>query len=207
MGVEHALVVSSLPTSQLEDTRVACPTCGVKTLSKTCTNGHKVPQPKWRMPPDSDVRETCAKMTALQLAGMTDQEIADYLGLGLQTIRSYRYLAGKNGWMEFNTPREAIEFGLMPKVIRNLNAALDDRYRNETTGLTVGTTVALKIAEGVTFKEFGQADGTGAALPQTAISIRIEQPANPMPLRAGTIGGQAPIIEVEPCQTASTTEE
>jgi len=196
MGVKSALVSSppSLPNAKVEppDTRVRCPNpnCGCLTRLRKCSIcDTKVPQPAWRLPEDSDIRELAMKIIAFRLGGMDDADIAAYLEISPKSVRTYVYRAHMNGWLNYNSSKEAIEFGLMPKVIRNLDAALDDDYRNENTGLRVKTQVALKIAEGVTFKEFGPDLTPGQALSQTAISIRIEQPAIPAPMRQGTIGG------------------
>ena len=120
---------------------------------------------------------------------MEDQEIADYLKIKRTCISTYIWLASKNGWLtQFNSAKEAIEYGLAHKVIRNLDEGLEDISRNEKTGLMVKTAVALKIAEGTLFKQFGDATESGSTQ-QTAISIRIEQPREQQPMRPGTIGG------------------
>ena len=128
------------------------------------------------------------------MAGMSEEKIADYLGLAKISLSSYVYRASKNGWLDYNSSREAIEHGLAHKVIRNLDEALDDDFRNVKTGVKVKTAVALKVAEGTMFKDFGDST-TGAAPVQTAISIRIEQPREALPMREGTIGG---VIDVTP---------
>jgi hypothetical protein len=176
-----------------EDTRVACPTCKTLTKRPTCPNGHPVEQPDWRLPDNSILRERAMKILALRLGGMSDEEIAKYLNITRSTISPTLWRAGKNGWLAYNSTREAIENGLMHKVIRNLDEALDDETRNEKTGMTVKAQMALKVAEGTAFKEFGS-DTTMALPNQTAISIRIEQPSVQQPMREGTIGGQ--VIDV-----------
>lgn len=195
-GVKQALVSSppTIPHARVEppDTRVRCPNpnCGCLTRLRKCSIcDTKVPQPAWRLPEDSDIREIAMKIIAFRLGGMSDADIAGYLEISAKSVRTYVYRAHMNGWLNYNSSKEAIEFGLMPKVIRNLDAALDDDYRNENTGLRVKTQVALKIAEGVTFKEFGPDLTPQQPLSQTAISIKIEHPTNPVTLREGTIGG------------------
>ncbi len=198
--------VSSPPTihtpgAQIEtlaDDRVACPHCQTLTKLRTCSIcGTKVPQPSWRLRADSEIREVAVKILAFRLGGMDDKAIAAHLDIHPTTLKTYMYRAHMNGWLNYNTSKEAIEFGLLPKAIRRLDEALDDETRNEKTGLMVRTLVALKVAEGTGFKDFGPEFGAGTALPQTAISIRIEQPDNPTPIRVGTIGGQ--VLDVEPC--------
>lgn len=134
------------------------------------------------------------RILAMRLAGMPDKDIADYLKISPKSIGPYIYKAGKNGWIqEFTNPRETIEAGLMHKVLRNLDSALDDDARNEKTMMPVKTAVALKIAEGTVFKDFEPAAAAPPAQ-MTAVSIRIER-TDPIPIREGTIGGTPHFIE------------
>jgi len=135
------------------------------------------------------MREHAMKIIALRLGGMEDKEIAEYLEVSPKSLNQYVWIAGKNGWLEsFSSAKEAIEYGLAHKVLRNLDEALDDDTRPMTGGPKNRTAVALKIAEGTMFKQFG--DGvTSTAAPQTMIAIKIEQPREAQPMRAGTIGG------------------
>ena len=133
------------------------------------------------------------KIIALRLGGMEDAEIASYLGISKNSISQYIWRAGKNGWLDFNNAKDAIENGLAHKVLRNLDEALDDDSRPMTGGPKNKTAVALKIAEGTMFKQFGDTDN--APTQQTAISIRIEQPREAQSIRPGTIGG---FLDAEP---------
>jgi hypothetical protein len=135
------------------------------------------------MPDDSEVRSTATKIIAFRLGGMLDEDICTHLGITKSTLKLYIYRAGKNGWLDYNTSREAIEYGL------------DDESRNEKTGLKVKDLIALKVLEGTSFKEF-ESDTAPLALPAAMVSIRIEQPSSPVPMRQGTIGGS--VIDVEP---------
>lgn len=196
MGVKSADVSSPpiLP-AKVEppyDPGVRCPNpnCACLTRRKTCPIcDTKVQQPSWRLPDNSVFHETAEKILALRAGGMTNQEIGDYLGLKPQSLRTYLYRSHRNGRLDYNSAKETIEYGLVPKALRNLDDGLDDNHRNEKTGLKVKHLIALKIAEGVSFKEFGPDLTTGQPLSQTAISIKIEQPTNPAPIRQGTIGG------------------
>ncbi len=192
MGVKPA-PVNPPPTELQPDDRVRCPNvnCGVLTKRRVCPICEgRVPQPDWRLPVDSEIREAANRILALRAGGLTPQEIGDKLGLNPSSFNMYLYRAHKNGWLEYNNAKEAIEYGLMPKALKILDRAMEDEHnRHQTTGLTVAAQVAMKVAEGVTFKEFGPDLSTGSVLPQTAISIRIEQPANPTFVRPGTIGG------------------
>ena len=126
------------------------------------------------------------QIIAFRLGGMADAEIATYLKISPKSIGPYIYRAGKNGWLSFNSSREAIEFGMAHKVLRNLDELLEARDKDTT----------LEVAKGTMFKEFG-AEGAAVPLQQTAISIRIEQPQTQQAMRPGTIGGMNPVIEGE----------
>lgn len=190
LGLPPAIPAAHTP----EDTRLPCPKCQTLTTSRKCPYcDAQVPQPYWRLPADSDIRETAMKITAFRLGGMTDERIAEELGIAYKSIKSTIFRAGKNGWMDYTTTREAIENGLAHKVIRNLNAMLDDSSNPDAQ-----REVTLKVAEHTIFKEFGAEVGAGMiSAPQTAISIRIEHPAVIQPIREGTIGGLLGAATVE----------
>ena len=177
-----------------EETKIPCPACQHLTKKWTCEQcGGKVKQPTWRIPDDSVIREHAMRIIALRLGGMEDPEIAAYLKLSPNSISAYVHRASRNGWLSsFNSAKETIEYGLTHKVLRNLDEALDDDTRPMSGGFKNKTAVALKIAEGTIFKSFAEAEN--APSQQTAISIRIEQPREVVPMRPGTIGG---LIDVE----------
>lgn len=191
--VADALACSPVPLvpHSPEDNRVACPRCGVLTKRRRCpVCDEKVEQPAWRATEDSPIREAAMKIIALRLGGLSDDQIAEHLGISRKSIGPYIYKAGKNGWLDYGSSREAIENGLAHKVIRNLNAFLDDMSDNDSR-----REVTLEVAKGTIFKEFG-AELAAAIAPSTAISIRIEQPSIQQPIREGTIGGT--VIDVTP---------
>lgn len=136
-----------------------------------------VKKPFWDVGKDSVVYERAMKILALRAAGVDDKSIADTLKLSMQTVWNYCYLAGKNGWADtFANAKDQIEFAIMPKVVREIEAGLDDRHRNEKTGLQVATTVALKVAEMTIAKKFEQA--TNDRPISNVIAIRIEHVGN-----------------------------
>lgn len=146
------------------------------------------------------------KILALRATGMDDKAIADTMGLSAQTIWNYCYIAGKNGWTEtFANAKDQIEFAIMPKVVREIEAGLDDRHRNEKTGLQVATAVALKVAEMTIAKRFEQ---TSSAQPiSNVIAIRIEQaPGMTVDVREGNIGGVPAYVEGEVANVGGDAE-
>lgn len=151
----------------------------------------------WYLPPDSKIRETAIKIVAMRAGGFKPSEIAAALNIKESNIRPYVWRASKNGWLQFDNPEDSLEFQLLPKAIRNINDALDDPTRHMTSGQTVGTQVALKIAEGTLFKKFDQGSGLP---PQTIVAVKIEMPDGPRPqVRAGNDVGGVPahVIDAE----------
>jgi DNA-binding transcriptional regulator LsrR (DeoR family) len=153
-------------------------------------------KPSWYLPPDSIIREKAIKIVAMRAGGMKPAEIAAALNIKESNIRPYVWRASKNGWITFDDPEESIEFQLLPKAIRNLNDALDDTVRHQTSGMTVGTQVALKVAEGTIFKKFDQVN---AAAPTTIVAVRVEMPDGPRPqVREGNeVGGVPAHVDAE----------
>lgn len=151
----------------------------------------------WDIGKESKGYERCMQILAMRAAGIDDKEIAANLGLSMQTVWNYCYIAGKNEWgAEFANAKDNIEFRIMPKVMRELEAGLDDRHRNEKTGVQVATAVALKIAEGTVFKKFGDV-GTQQQ-PNNIIAIRIENAGGtPMTIREENIQGTPAYVEGE----------
>lgn len=142
----------------------------------------------WDVGKDSVVYERAMQILALRATGIDDKEIADTLKLSMQTVWNYCYIAGKNGWAEtFGNAKDQIEFGIMPKVVREIEAGLDDNTRHVTSGMKVRTAVALKVAEGTIFKRFEQT--TGAAPISNVIAIRIENVGAPIVETVRTYSG------------------
>lgn len=152
------------------------------------------------LPDDSKVRKTVMHIIAMRLAGIEESEIAKSLGIARSTISHYIYLAGKNGWLtaqDVPDPKDRLDYQLVHKVMDNLEEALDDNARHQTSGIKVKHTVALKIAEGTVFKKFDQAAVTPQQQ-QTIVAIRIEQPpGEPQAIREGTLGGVSNYVDAE----------
>lgn len=151
----------------------------------------------WDVGKDSKQYQRCMQILAMRTAGIEDKDIAETLKLSMQTVWNYSYIAGRNGWeQQFANAKDQIEFAIMPKVVRELEAGLDDRHRNEKTGVQVATAVALKIAEGTVFKKFG--DVGSQQTNQNIIAIRIEQVGGaPMTIKEENIAGTPAYVEGE----------
>lgn len=195
--VESAGPTPALPAT---DDRVRCPNphCNILTKRRTCQQcGGKVPQPSWRLPDDCDTRELAMKIIAMRIAGLDDEEIAKQLGLAHRSIRQYVYIASKNGWLtDFSSTKDAIEFGLLPKALKNLHGLLDSEI------LPVKAKATMELLQGTAFKEFDQKTADQQA-PTTVVAIRIERPAAPITVREGTIGGTPGYVEADLVSGAS----
>lgn len=153
------------------------------------------PVPAWaKMPSNSKVRKTAMRILALRLHGMADDDIAKAVGLSnAGTVRSYIYKAGKNGWLseEIVNPKDAIEFDLMHKVVRNMSEALDSPDEERRDKMTV------KVAEGTIFKTF-DADAAAKAPPLTAIMVNVQMPEGIVPqVREGAVVGKPSYVDGE----------
>jgi hypothetical protein len=139
----------------------------------------------------SSIKDKCRKIYGLKLLGWTADEIGKHVGLAPATIHNYMYRAGRNGWIdEWSNAKEHIEYGLVPKAIRNLNEALDSDIP------TVRQEFGLEIAKHTIFKEFGQESQKSS--PLNIIGVRVEVvPGAVTEVRAGTTGGRPAFIEAE----------
>lgn len=149
-----------------------------------------VKKPFWDVSKDSKCYGTTMKILAMRVAGIDDKTIAETLKLSMQTIWNYCYIAGKNNWADtFANAKDQIEFAIMPKVVRELEAGLDDQTRHVTSGMPVAKQMALAIAAGTVFKKFDQAVGSDRPI-SNVIAIRIEHaPGAAVEVREENIGG------------------
>jgi hypothetical protein len=154
-------------------------------------------KPFWDVGKDSKTYETCMKILSMRVAGIDDKTIADTLKLSMQTVWNYCYIAGKNKWADtFANAKDQIEFSIMPKVVRELEAGLDDRVRHVTSGMTVGQQMALQIAAGTVFKKFQEAGPERTT--NNILAIRIETVAGAIvDIKEENIGGVPAYVEGE----------
>ena len=135
---------------------------------------------------DSAVRMKAMQIIALRAAGLEESEIAEQMKLSKGTIRNYVYLAGANGWLDAETlmanPVDTVEYKLLHKVVRNLDASLDSTDKDERNAVT------SKLFDATMAKHWAPVAASGPQ--QTLVAIRIEQPAGPAQvIREGTVQG------------------
>lgn len=171
----------------------------VDAAASVSTDASLVPAKKafWDVGKESVVYEKCMQVLALKATGLDHQTIADTLKIARQTVHNYCYIAGKNGWADtFASAKDQIEFAIMPKVVREIEAGLQDNAVHSTSGMKVRTQVALKVAEMTIAKTFEQA--SSAPQVNNVIAIRIEQVAGAgLEVREGNIGGVPAYIDGE----------
>lgn len=187
----------SLPKPvETKDLRPSLPPDATEPALTAPTIAEDEPLPSWYCPPDSKVRTTALQIIAMRIAGMDDDEIAKLLKISVKSISPYVYRASKNGWLEFDNPKEQLQYAVVPKAVRNLNAALDKQNERLASGLTVGDHVALKVAEMTVAKEFDQQ--ATAAIAHSIVAIKIEMPPGaPQQLREDTTGGLPAYVDAE----------
>jgi hypothetical protein len=120
----------------------------------------------------------------MRVAGLSDEDIAKDMGLSQGTIRNYLYLAGRNGWLTaeaISNPVDTIEYSMLHKVVRNLDASLDSEDKDERARVTD------KLFDATLAKHWAP---VAAGPQQTLVAIRIEHPAGPpQQVREGTVQG------------------
>lgn len=156
--------------------------------------GH--PDRSWWLPDNSQVRPMALQIIAMRIAGQEDEAIATALGISKNSISPYVYRATKNGWLDIDyDPKARIQLQTMHTVVRELEAGLADSARMNS-GIKVRTHVALKMAEGTVFKQFGeqQAQERGT----TVVAVQVIMPDGPrQTVREETTGGTPAYIDAE----------
>lgn len=139
---------------------------------------------------NSALRKTVVKILALRTRGLTMEDIGKSLGLSKNTVTSYLYRAGKNGWLEdLDDPKDGLDFDVMHKVVRNMHDALDSKDEDRRDSMT------KEIAKGTIFKRY-DADAAQQAPPMTVLAVRIEMPeGTPRTMRPGTAVGVPQYID------------
>jgi len=184
---------------------VVCPKCGTKYLKKrntcnTCGEWHpeKLALPaSLRLKDDSPVRLKALKIAAMELAGIDRDQIATVLGMARCTVTDYLYKAGRNGWLDHDDPRKALEYQLLPQAVRELHEGMKSNAIL-ATGMKERTAVALKVADGALYPRVD----TAAVSPSTSIvGIKIEVLGGTPQMREGTMAGGSQYLEAESVPT------
>ena len=148
-------------------------------------------KPYWWRPPDSELRRKAVQILLMRTAGIEDEEIAKALGVGKRTVSDYVYKAGRNGWLEhlLDDPKEALEYSVLHKVVRNIDQFLDSPEEKTKKEVT------LKVAEGTLFRRFVEAPKEETSN-LNVLQIQVVMPlGGPGEIREGTTGGVPAYIE------------
>jgi transposase len=144
-----------------------------------------------RAPKDSKVRRTVFAAVALKAQGIKNKEVAEQLGVTVNTLKVYMYRAHKAGWLNiesFNDPDDKLEIVLKSKVIRNVDEFLEKRDKD----ITIETAKGLGV-----FKTHQVVKNDTVAPVAIALSVQVEMPKDTgIVPREGSIGG-APYFDAE----------
>ena len=112
---------------------------------------------------------------------LTNKDIAERLGISAMSLKNIIYRASKEGWLKFNDPLDQIEFGIIPKVVDNLNYYLDQRDK----------TVTVETAKGTIFHQYKESK-TAAPVATTMLALKIElpEPGQDIKVAVGQIVGK-----------------
>lgn len=154
----------------------------------------KRPKQRWTdLPEDSLIREKAAAIVAMKIQGYDNDEIAAKLNLSVRSLRQYMWIAGKNGWLRTDDPRDVAEYDIAHDVVEGLRTLV--KHRN---GLGIpDKDVILKSAEGLgIFKDPKQPVEQSA--PSNALTINVVMPVGERAeVRPGTTVGVAAYVEGE----------
>lgn len=96
---------------------------------------------------------------------LTIVEAARQLKISRKTLNAAIQQAVENGWLKFEDPLSKLEYEVVPKVVRNLNAWLDENDK----------TVTIEAAKGMVFPIYRESKGVSEN-PQTVLALKIESP-------------------------------
>ena len=142
----------------------------------------------WELPANSDVRAKAAKIMALRISGVSDEQIAKEVGIQPRTLRQYLWLAAKNGWLRFDDPADRLEYELAPKIVDNIAHHLNLKDKVMT----------IEAAKGIGLFKTHQSLKNEGVIQQTVLALKIEFPTDaPRLVPPGAILGVAR-TETEP---------
>lgn len=113
---------------------------------------------------DKSIQGRVSEWAAYRAQGISNQEIAEKLGISTHTLRSYIHRAFKDGWLRIDNPSERLEFVLAPKIVDNLEYFLDAKDR----------TVTIEGAKGIGLFKSHQAVRVESDSPQSILALNIE---------------------------------
>lgn len=145
---------------------------------------------------DSDCRPKAVQIVIMRQAGLDDEQIGAALGIKKSTISALLYKAGKNGWLDFDDPKNRMEYQVLHKVIRNIDEALDSEVllveRKERTAVALEIYKANKATE-------QPAPPVASVASLMGIKIQIVG-GDPGTVREGTVMGNSTYVDTKPVQ-------
>lgn len=150
---------------------------------------------KWTGPKRDKVKKTVAAIVALQIQGYSTEEIAKQLNLKPASVRQYKWIAGKQGWLTTHDPHELAHSKLVHRAVSNAEEWL--HARDARTGLP-DKEFTLEAMKG--FGVFGGGPAQQQESQATnvlAISITMPQGGNLPTMRDGNAGGAPSYIDGE----------
>lgn len=151
---------------------------------------------KWTgLPAKGKVRKTVAAILALHVQGYSTNEIAEQLKLKPASVRQYKWIAGRNGWLNTQDPHEKAHSQLVHRAVSNLEEWM--HARDARTGLP-DKDITLAAASGLGIFGGGPAQQQEhQATNILAIQITMPQGANLPQMRDGNAGGAPAYVEGE----------
>lgn len=96
---------------------------------------------------------------------VTIKGIAEQLGISPRTLHNQIYKGRKEGWLKFDDPIDELRYGMVPKVVENLNLFLDTRDKQ----------VTLEMAKATVLAQYAKEEGT-SQVSNTVFALKIELP-------------------------------
>lgn len=151
---------------------------------------------KWTgLPAKGKVRKTVAAILALHVQGYSTNEIAEQLKLKPASVRQYKWIAGKNGWLNTQDPHEKAHSELVHRAVSNLEEWM--HARDARTGLP-DKEITLAAASGLGIFGGGPAQQQEhQATNILAIQITMPQGGNLPQMRDGNAGGAPAYVDAE----------
>lgn len=155
-------------------------------------------QPK--PPKESRIYKTAMAYIALRAQGVSVKDIAEQLGLAVNTVKSHTFLAHRKGWINMASlaasPEDQLDIVLASKAVRNIEQLLD----GGEAACQGDKDTTLEIAKGIgLLKQHQVVKNTGESTVGVALRVQVEMPPpgrEPVTIRPGSVGG-APAFEAE----------
>lgn len=114
------------------------------------------------------MRHNVAEYLKLKIADpkITNQQIADKLGIAKSTLENTLYTARKDGWLKFTDPLDDVKYGHLPLIAENIELFL--RARDQK--------VTVEAAKATLWRDYQAKEGTLVEAPTTVFALKIEVP-------------------------------